>query len=105
VILSIAGQVMHVSALPRMGTVTATWRVSTAAPAYIDTDFTVPLYPVRRPAPVRRSIVSPRDLGQGARLSQGLVPPPRRYDGPAARWRPLPVRLVPRVVRRQSRLA
>lgn len=47
---------------------------------------------------------APRDLSRFARLSQGLVPPPRVYEGPTARWRPLPVRLVPRVVRRQSRL-
>lgn len=47
---------------------------------------------------------APRDLSWFARLSQGLTPPPRLSPGVPSRWRPLPVRLVPRVVRRQSRV-
>lgn len=104
-IVYVANQVMHVSALHQTGTVSATWSLSTASALQCATGYALSLPVATRAPPPRRRFGAPRDLSWHARLSQGLVPPPRVSRGPAARWRPLPVRLVPRVTRRQSRLA
>lgn len=103
-IVHIGGQAMHVSALQRMGAVTATWTLSTASALQCDTGFTLSLPVATRKAPPRRRFGQPRDFSQPVRTAAGLSVAVA-HSGVSARWRPLPVRLVPRVVRRQSRLA